>query len=132
MRASGGFYFQTAAAPNLGTGALLDSDEGAWETLSSREAKKEFSTVDVAEVLRKVDELDVSTWRYATQEQPIRHMGPVSEDFYAAFGLGSGDSRISTIDADGVALAAIKGLYKVVKEQQAEINRLKRLLIDDR
>jgi hypothetical protein len=88
--------------------------------------------VDFSEVLRELDELDVSTWRYATQVKPIRHMGPVSEDFYAAFGLGSGDSRISTIDTDGVALAAIKGLYEVVKEQQAEINRLKRLLIDDR
>ena len=131
MRASGGFFFQTAAAPNVSTGARLDSDEGAWESLSSRDAKKEFLPVDPTDILRKVDRLDVSTWRYATQDAPIRHIGPVSEDFFDAFGLGSDDTHISTIDADGVALAAIKGLYEIVKEQQEEIERLKALMSDE-
>ena len=38
-------------------------------------------------------------------------MGPTAQDFYAAFGLGEDERHISTVDADGVALAAIQGLY---------------------
>jgi hypothetical protein len=40
-------------------------------------------------------------------------------------GLGIDDKHIVTVDADGVALAAIEGLYELVKQQQAEIERLK-------
>ena len=39
-----------------------------------------------------------------------RVMGPMAQDFRAAFGLGETELGISTIDADGVALAAIQGL----------------------
>ncbi len=45
-----------------------------------------------------------------------------------AFGHGPGEHSITTIDADGVALAAIQGLYELVKEQQAEIERLRRIV----
>ena len=33
--------------------------------------------------------------------------------------------HITTVDADGVALAAIQGLYQVVQEKDAEIQMLK-------
>ena len=48
-------------------------------------------------------------------------MGPMAQDFSAAFGLGLDDKHINTVDADGVALAAIQGLYTLVKEKDAEI-----------
>ena len=55
----------------------------------------------------------------------------MAQDFRRAFGMGQDDKHISTVDADGVALAAIQGLYKVVKEkeklissQQRQIDRL--------
>src|SRR5262249_24529273 len=41
----------------------------------------------------------------------IRHMGPMAQDFRAAFGLGEDDTTISVVDEQGVALAAIQGLY---------------------
>lgn len=124
-RASGGFYFQTAAAPNLSTGARLASNEGAWATLSSRNAKKDFMPVDASEILEKLGELEISTWRYATQDEPVRHLGPLSQDFYAAFGLGMDEEHISTVDADGVALAGIQALHQLVRAQQAEIEALR-------
>jgi hypothetical protein len=34
----------------------------------------------------------------------------MAQDFYAAFGLGTDDKHISTVDADGVAFAAIQEL----------------------
>ena len=42
------------------------------------------------------------------------------------------ETTISTVDADGVALAAIQGLYELVKEQQAEIERLRELVEGNR
>jgi hypothetical protein len=46
----------------------------------------------------------------------------MAQDFAAAFGVGEDDKHISTVDADGVALAAIQGLYKVVQEKDAKIS----------
>jgi hypothetical protein len=48
----------------------------------------------------------------------------MAQDFYAAFDLGEDDRHISAVDADGVALAAIQGLYRVVQEQEAQIAAL--------
>ena len=48
-------------------------------------------------------------------------MGPMAQDFYAAFGLGEDDTHISTVDADGVALAAIQGLYAENQALKAEV-----------
>ncbi len=72
----------------------------------------------------KVAALPLSTWNLMSQDPSIRHMGPMAQDFYAAFGLGEDDLHISTVDADGVALAAIQGLNQALQEKEARINRL--------
>ena len=46
-----------------------------------------------------------------------RHIGPVAQDFHAAFGLGTHETAIATVDADGVALAAIQGLNEKVEAE---------------
>jgi hypothetical protein len=48
-------------------------------------------------------------------------MGPVGQDFHAAFGLGADELHISSLDADGVALAAVQGLYQQTLAQQEQI-----------
>ena len=53
----------------------------------------------------------------------IRHIGPMAQDFYAAFGVGPDDKHITTVDADGVALAAIQGLNQKVEAQQSELQQ---------
>lgn len=50
--------------------------------------------------------------------------GPIAQDFHAAFGPGIDDRHIVTVDTDGVALAAIQGLYRLIDRQQEEIYRL--------
>jgi len=75
-------------------------------------------------VLEKVAGLPISTWRYRGEDPSVRHMGPMAQDFHAAFGLGDSELAISTVDADGVALAAIQGLYQVVREQGGRIAEL--------
>jgi hypothetical protein len=49
----------------------------------------------------------------------------MAQDFSAAFGLGSDDRSIATLDSSGVALAAIQALYEMVKEKEIEIDALK-------
>ena len=52
-------------------------------------------------------------------------MGPMAQDFYAAFGLGDGDTTITSVDPDGVALAAIQGLNQKLEQKETEITELK-------
>ena len=72
-------------------------------------------------VLDKVAALPLSTWKYKSQDASIRHIGPMAQDFKAAFGVGETDTGITTVDADGVALAAIQGLNRKVEEQSAQM-----------
>jgi len=71
-------------------------------------------------VLDKVAALPLSTWHYKTQDPAVRHIGPMAQDFKAAFEVGESDTGITTIDADGVALAAIQGLNQKVEERSRE------------
>jgi hypothetical protein len=67
----------------------------------------------------------IQTWNLKTQDPAIRHVGPMAQDFYAAFGVGEDDKHINTVDADGVALAAIQGLCRLLQERTAEIVALR-------
>ena len=69
--------------------------------------------------MKKLARLPLQTWNYTNEFIAIRHIGPVAQDFYAAFGVGADDKHIATIDADGVALAAIQGLNKKIDEDAA-------------
>ncbi len=88
---------------------------------SARAAKQGFVPVDTAAVLAKVAALPIATWAY-TNSHGVRHLGPVAEDFHAAFALGDSTQHIATVDADGVALAAIQGLHQLVTAQQTALH----------
>jgi hypothetical protein len=107
-RASGGFTLYTNAASTVG--AQLAAGSGTWASLSDRNAKTGIVPLDDDAVLAKVDALPISRWSYKT-EHGVRHVGPMAQDFYAAFGVGEDDKHITSIDEDGVALAAIKALH---------------------
>jgi len=52
----------------------------------------------------------------------------MAQDFYAAFGLGIDDKHIVTVDADGVAFAAIQGLYELIEELQVENEHMRAVM----
>jgi trimeric autotransporter adhesin len=106
-RSSGGFYFYSNEKAT--TGVELAPGSGTWASLSDRESKTDIVPLDDASVLAKVEALPVDVWRYRS-EKGARHLGPMAQDFYAAFGVGTDDRHITSIDEDGVALAAIKAL----------------------
>ena len=97
---------------------------GAWADVSDRNRKENIVRADGREVLEKLADVPICTWNHKAEDPSIRHMGPMAQDLYAAFGLGDSDESITTIDADGVALAAIQGLYQILQEKDAEIAAL--------
>jgi hypothetical protein len=95
---------------------------------SDRNVKQDFAAVDAVAVLEKVAALPIQSWAYKNSPD-TRHIGPVAQDFHAAFGLnGADDKHIATVDADGVALAAIQGLNQKLEETRAENAALRREL----
>ena len=73
--------------------------------------------------------LPLSTWSYQAQGGETRHMGPMAQDFHAAFGLGEDERYISSVDADGVTLAAIQGLYQLLLEKDREMEEFEEAYI---
>ncbi len=93
---------------------------------SSRALKSDFSPVEPAQILDKIARMPIQSWRYKTEADTVRHVGPMAEDFYSAFGLGNTASGISVSDAYGVALAAIQALRVEVTERDESIAKLKK------
>ncbi len=123
VRASGGITLYTNSTATTGVRVLPGG--GAWASVSDRRLKANFAPVDGRGVLDALMTVPIQTWNYSAQDASIRHMGPMAQDFYATFGVGEDDVTITTVDADGVALAAIQGLYTLVQEKDSEIAALR-------
>jgi hypothetical protein len=92
---------------------------------SDRNAKKNFSSINSLSILEKVARLPISSWTYKTDTNNLRHIGPMAQDFHKIFGLnGKDDKHISSIDEQGVALAAIQGLYQQNQKLTAQLKSL--------
>jgi hypothetical protein len=89
-------------------------------TTSDRNAKENFQSVSAAQVLAKVSALPIQEWNFKT-DTATRHIGPMAQDFFAAFGVGPDDKHIATVDEDGVALAAIQGLNEKVEGRSKKV-----------
>jgi hypothetical protein len=100
---------------------------GTFNNSSDRNAKQDFAPVSPAAILDKVLQLPLSEWSYKT-DSTTRHIGPMGQDFYSTFNIGTDEKHIAPIDEGGVALAAIQGLNQKVEEKDAEIRALKQRL----
>ncbi|GGS92689.1 hypothetical protein GCM10010222_37870 [Streptomyces tanashiensis] len=76
-------------------------------------------------VLDAVAALPVSTWRYLWEPEGVRHLGPMAQDWHAAFGFNRDDTRIPVVDGLGVALVCIQALQRHVEELRAEVAMLR-------
>jgi hypothetical protein len=102
------FTVGTPGDTTNGNGAHVTAG-GTFVNGSSRTFKQQFTAIDAEAVLDRLLDLPITRWRYRGDD-PGWHLGPVAEDFRAAFGLGDDEKYIGTVDADGVALAAVQGL----------------------
>ncbi|HXJ83448.1 MAG TPA: tail fiber domain-containing protein [Candidatus Methylomirabilis sp.] len=90
---------------------------------SDRNLKEGFAGVDTGVILEQVARLPITTWRY--KGEAIRHIGPMAQDFAAAFQVGPDDRHIDLIDANGVVLAAIQALTRRLEAQEMELDALR-------
>ena len=102
-------------------------DGGAWAAISDRNVKDNIQPVDGAKLLEKIAQLEVSRWNYNTQDPSIQHIGPMAQDFYRLFGVGDKNTTITTIDPDGIALAAIQELHRCTNELDSKTQRIEEL-----
>jgi hypothetical protein len=123
VRATGGTRFVSAVdgSGNPSAGVLLAPGGNSWSGISDRNAKENFADVDGQNILERLAAIPVQTWNLKSQNAAIRHIGPMAQDFYAAFGVGEDDKHITTCDADGVALAGIQALHRMVQDKDAQI-----------
>jgi hypothetical protein len=124
VRATGGIRFVLGIDGSSGdpTWSCLVQDGSSWSCSSDRNLKENLILADGSDVLERLSQMPVYYWNAKGQATP--HIGPMAQDFYAAYGVGDSDTSIATIDLDGVALAAIQGLYaqnQELEQQNADL-----------
>jgi len=130
-RASGGFRFRTNLAGT--TGCNLPAGSGVFNCTSSRATKENFRSINGADVLSRLSGIEVSSWNYISEGKNVRHVGPMAEDFFNAFQLGTGNTSIGMQDLTGVSLAAIKELDQrtnELRQKTAEVEQLREQVND--
>jgi hypothetical protein len=110
VRARGGTWFFSNQA--MSTGAYLASGSNSWASVCDSATKEDFRNVDRRALLERVASLRVRDYKMKDQDDGTRHIGPVAQDFAAAFGYGESNTCINLADADGVLLAAVQALYE--------------------
>ncbi len=113
-RPGGGNKFDLSTSGNLTIAGTLTEN-------SDVNAKQDIAPVDGEAILDQVASLPVSTWTYKADETGARHVGPMAQDFHAAFGFGENDTSLAPRDVAGVALAAVKQLQEELRQKEAEI-----------
>ncbi len=78
-----------------------------------------------AEILDRLRSLDIGYWTYGWEDPAIRHLGPMAQDFWTAFGLGDSDRRINAVDAQGVLMASVQALVARIEALEQELAELK-------
>lgn len=124
VRATGGFRFVTGidVSGNATAGVRVPAGGTAWATISDRNAKKNISAANSEDILKKLAVIPIQNWNYKWEaDTNTPHIGPMAQDFKAAFYPGRDDKSISTLEFDGVELAAIQGLNRKLEAQSAEL-----------
>jgi trimeric autotransporter adhesin len=122
MRASGGYRLFSGAA----AGVYLAPNGTSWATISDRNAKKNFAALNGEGVLNKLAGIPIQQWNYKWEaDDATPNLGPMAQDFKAAFYPGRDDKSITTLEYDGVELAAIQGLNQKLEQKETEITELK-------
>ena len=97
---------------------------GVLEQSSSKFLKDNIAEVDYEDILHTIDSLAIKQWSYIKDQGQVKHIGPMAQDFYDVFKIGSDEEHISSIDTSGVSLAAIKALHNKVKVLENRIEQL--------
>ncbi len=128
IRAAGGVRLFTNDTST--SGVSLSPGGSSWNVVSDRNAKTDFRDLDGEEVLSRLAALPIPTWTYKAEQAHPRHVGPMAQDFHAAFGFGTSDVTINTLDLDGINLAASKALERRTSELAEKTRRIESLEVE--
>ena len=127
IRASGGIRIHSNLA--LTAGITMSPGASSWSAVSDRNLKENIREIDGKEILDRIARLPISRWNYIAQDESIEHVGPMAQDFYGLFGLGEDARHIDMLDPAGIALAAIKELYRQNQNLKAQNMALSERLV---
>ena len=103
----------------------------AYTFTSDKTQKENFKPVDGEEVLKKIENLNLTSWNYIGHDpKQFRHYGPMAQDFFAAFGndgvgtIGT-PTTINSGDMAGILMIAVQALEKQNREMKTENGDLK-------
>ncbi|HEX2081597.1 MAG TPA: tail fiber domain-containing protein, partial [Longimicrobium sp.] len=121
-RYAGGYRLFTNATTT--TGVSLNAGGSSWNVISDVNRKESFLSVDGEDILARIRNLPVSTWRYIDEEdRTVRHIGPMAQDWQRAFGFSADETTINMSDFDGVNLAAIQALERRTEELRGQVGQ---------
>lgn len=131
VKAAGGSIFYTNVG--LTTGVRLLPGAGAWSILSDRNQKENIVQLNGADYLSRLKTIDVYSWSYKSQDSTITHIGPMAQDFFTTFELGTDSTTINSGDFDGVNLLLLKALDEkmtLLEQEQQRVVDLEKQLIE--
>ena len=103
---------------------------------SDRNLKENFEPVDGAEVVRKILDMNLTSWNFIGHDQTkFRHYGPMAQDFFAAFGhdavgiIGT-ETTINSNDLSGILLSAVQELARKLEVKDAELSAVQQRLAE--
>ena len=123
---------QGGGEPDMGTtptpttlvpGTMPPLTDGGPPT-SDVKLKENFHVVDKEAILEGVVNIPITEWNYKSDDDSVRHIGPMAQDFKAEFGVGDSDKHIHAVDMNGVSIAAIQALYAKLEERDRRISEL--------
>ena len=121
-RAAGGYRFFSNAT--LTAGITMNAGGSTWNAVSDRNRKEHFQAVDGEDILVRLRRVPVTSWNYIAEGREVRHIGPMAQDWHAAFALNDDPLTINQGDFDGVNLAAVQALERRTTEQAERIRAL--------
>ncbi len=125
-RRDGDFPIHVGTNTANGNGAYLTAG-GVWTNASSRAFKDRFEPLSGAEVLEKINRLNIQAWYYKNTQE--RHIGPVAEEFHQQFQVGDlshpdHEHYLSALDVAGVSLLGVQVLYRRQQELEQRLAQL--------
>ncbi len=127
-----GFRIWTDNPVSSNIGVRVVGGGTSWISLCDSTTKMNRMPADGIAILDKISAMPIDQWNYKHQPNGPEHIGPMAQDFWSAFHLGTDSLGIETIDADGVLFAAVKELVKQNQDMKSEIVALRALLQSQR
>lgn len=119
-RASGGFYLSSNSTGTINL--RVPPGGNSWISLSDKSYKTHAQSVDTVGILSTLNTVPINTWNLVGQNDSIIHIGPYAGDFNSAFGYGEDPMYINQMDAIGVLMASVQGLYQLYQTSDKHIS----------